>query len=108
MVDPLAQYRKTPLVPPAGVVKPPKGSDEYVAFGTKDKVLRLDIRRAMAPTHSPFYASLSNVVHDGTYGTNFVLYYGFLMVLVRGKNLQTLIFAVKNSMADSPLFDMRS
>lgn len=47
--------------------------DEYAAFGAKDKVTRLRIRRAMAPTRSPGYAYLLDVVYDSQYGTNFVL-----------------------------------
>jgi len=105
MGDPLAQFRKTPVAPAgavlggAGTGKPTE-PDAYTAFGTKDKVLRLRIRRAMAPTRSPGYAYLMDVVYDGSYGTNFVLVYTFLMVLVRGKNLQQLVFALEGGMAD--------
>jgi hypothetical protein len=97
--DPLAQFRKTPPAPKGGVV-PPKAPDEYVAFGTKDKVSRLRIRSAMAPVNSPGYHILLNVVYDGEYGTNFVLLYTVLMVLVRGKNLQKVVFAIENAQAD--------
>jgi len=105
MADPLAQYRKTPAPPGAapasgGGPDKPKDADGYVAFATKDKVSRLRIRRAMAPTRSPGYAYLLDVVYDGSYGTNFVLVYTFLMVLVRGKNLQSLVFALESGMAD--------
>ena len=97
--DPLAQYRRTPAAP-GGTQARPRETDEYVAFDGKDKVSRLRIRRAMAPTRSPGYAYLMDVVYDGGYGTNFVLVYTFLMVLVRGKNLQALIYALENGMAD--------
>src|SRR5882762_2433598 len=104
--DPLAQYRKSPqipaggtTVPPAGM-QPPKGAEEYVAFGTKDKVNRLRIHSAMAPTHAPSYNILLDIVYDGAYGTNFVLLYTVMMVLVRGKNLQKMVFALENGMAD--------
>jgi hypothetical protein len=102
MVDPLAQFRKTPpgAGAPAMTSTPPKEREGYVAFGTKDKVSRLRIRRAMAPTRSPGYAYLLDVVYDGNYGTNFVLVFTFLMVLVRGKNLQQLVFALESGMAD--------
>lgn len=99
VADPLAQFRKTPIAPGGGPGKP-KETDEYAAYGTKDKVFRLRIRRAMAPTRSPGYAYLLDVVYDSSYGTNFVLVYTFLMVLVRGKNLQSLVFALENGMAD--------
>jgi hypothetical protein len=97
--DPLAEFRKTPPAPRGGPI-PPKGTDEYVAFGTKDKVNRLRIRSVMAPVNSPGYHILLNVVYDGEYGTNFVLLYTVLMVLVRGKNLQKVVFAIENGQAD--------
>jgi hypothetical protein len=97
--DPLAEFRKTPPAPRGGAI-PPKGTDEYVAFGTKDKVNRLRIRSVMAPVNSPGYHILLNVVYDGEYGTNFVLLYTVLMVLVRGKNLQKVVFAIENGQAD--------
>ena len=105
MNDPLAQFRRTPVAPggaaaaTSGPAKP-KDPEAYVAFSTKDKVSRLRIRRAMAPTRSPGYPYLLDVVYDGSYGTNFVLVFTFLMVLVRGKNLQSLVFALENGMAD--------
>ena len=97
--DPLAEFRKTPPAPRGGAI-PPKGADEYVAFGTKDKVNRLRIRSVMAPVNAPGYHILLNVVYDGEYGTNFVLLYTVLMVLVRGKNLQKVVFAIENGQAD--------
>ena len=97
--DPLAEFRKTPPAPRAGVVRP-KETDEYVAFGTKDKVNRLRIRSVMAPVNSPGYHILLNVVYDGEFGTNFVLLFTVLMVLVRGKNLQKVVFAIENGQAD--------
>jgi len=79
---------------------PPKVADEYVAFGTKDKVFRLRIRSAAAPVNSPGYNILLNVVYDGDHWTHFMLVYTVLMVLVRGKNLQNTVFAIENGMAD--------
>jgi len=97
MTDPLAQFRKKP----AGATEPPPGEPEgYVAFGTKDKVERLRIRRAFAPTRSPGYAYLLDIAYDGPFGTNFVLVYTFLMVLVRGKNLQPVVMALESGTAD--------
>ncbi len=52
--DPLAPYRRTPL-PPEATTTRPKEPEGYVAFGGKDRVERLRIRRAMAPTRSPRY-----------------------------------------------------
>jgi hypothetical protein len=95
--DPLAQYRKTSN--PVGRAVPTE-TNEYAAFGTKDKVHRLRIRSLTAPVNSPGYNILLNVVYDGEKGTHFVLVYTVLMVLVQGRNLQKLIFAIENGMAD--------
>ena len=99
MTDPLAQFRRKPVEPKAE--KPPPGeTEEYVAFNARDKVDRLRIRRANDPTRSPGYAYLLDIVYDGFYGTNFVLVYTFLMVLVRGWNLQGLITALEMGTVD--------
>jgi hypothetical protein len=99
MSDPLAQFRKKP-VGPGSETTPPQTPEGYVAFDAKDKVDRLKIRRANDPTRSPGYAYLLDVVYDGSYGTNFVLVYTFLMVLVKGRNLQNLIMALEMGTAD--------
>lgn len=94
MTDPLAQFRKKPAAGAASDTTG-EGGGGYVAFEAKDRVERLRIRRAMAPARSPGYAYLLDVVHDGPYGTNFVLVYTFLMVLVRGRNLQAVVAALE-------------
>src|SRR5580658_4142237 len=83
--DPLAQFRKTPPAP-KGAMIPPTGPDEYLAFGTKDKVHRLRIRSASPLVHSPGYNLLLDIVSDGQLGTSFILVYTVLLVMVRGKN----------------------
>jgi len=100
MNDPLAQYRRSSTAPATGGVPPTEGAGEYLAYGTKDKVHRLRIRNASSLTHSPGYNLLVDVVYDGDYGTNVVLVYTVLMVRVEGKNLQKLVFAIENGMAD--------
>lgn len=97
--DILAQFRKTPSAASVSTT-PPKETDEYVAFGTKDKVNRLRIRSAGDLTNAPGYNVLLNVVYDGRQGTHCMLVYTVLMVLVRGRNLQKLVFAIENGMAD--------
>jgi hypothetical protein len=99
MADPLAQFRKVPTDTKGGVV-PPVEVDEYVAFGTKDKVRRLRIRSATPLVHSPGYNLLLDVVSDGQSGTNCILVYTILLVMVQGKNLQKMVFAIENGMAD--------
>lgn len=101
MADPLDKYRKKASpASPGSDAGDPTSREEYAAFGAKDKVLRLRIRRALAPTRSPGYTYLLDVVYDGSYGTNFVLVFTFLMVLVRGRNLQPVVSALENGMAD--------
>jgi hypothetical protein len=102
----LAKYRRKPITPSAGVVMPaPESSPstaaepEYVAFDAQDNAVRLRIYSTMAPAQSPRYNLLLNVAFDGDYGTNFVLTFTMMMVLVRGRNLQKLIFAIENDMA---------
>ncbi|MBI3867418.1 MAG: hypothetical protein HY299_02720 [Verrucomicrobia bacterium] len=99
MNDPLAQFRKKQ---PTREQSPPtdQGPEDYLAFGTKDRVERLRVRRAAAPTRSPGYAYLLDISYDGPFGTNFVLAYTFLMVLVRGKNLQQVVTALELGTCD--------
>jgi hypothetical protein len=94
--DLLAQFRRTSATS-AG--RPPAVPEEYVAFAGKDKALYLDIRLAKPPHHSPRNNLLLNVAHDGAYGTNFLLTYTIMSVLVRGRNLQEVVFAIQNHMA---------
>ena len=100
MADPLAQFRKKPPgAVEAGTAV--RQQDEYVAFETKDKVDRLLIRQANAQARSPGYAFLLDIAYDGPYGTNFVLYYSFMMmVLVEGRNLQPVIMALQMGTAE--------
>ena len=96
--DPLAPYRRKPLVPET--TPAPKETEGYVAFGGKDRVERLRIRRVMAPTRSPRYLHLQDMAYDGNFGTNFALMFEFMIVLVRGKNLQGMITAIESGTAD--------
>jgi hypothetical protein len=97
--DPLAPYRKTPVQSSGGTV-PPTGGEEYEAFGTKDRVRRLRIRSLAAPVNAPGYNILLNVISDGQQGTHFLLVYSVLVVKVQGRNLQKLVYAIENEMAD--------
>jgi hypothetical protein len=97
--DLLAQYRRTPPTPKGGVMQRNDGND-YVAFGTRDKVHRLRICSASPLVNSLGYNTLLNVVSDGNDGTNFMLVYTVLLVMVKGANLQKMVFAIENGMAD--------
>src|SRR5271154_1010614 len=95
--DPLAQYRRKS--PPPGFEPAPNEPEKYMAFDTKDKVFRLRIRNADDSICAPGYNILLNLLYDKQ-GTHFILTYSVLMVLVRGRNLQRVIFAIENGMAD--------
>ena len=97
MDDILAQHRKKPL---AGAVVKPKQDDKYVAFAAKDRVERLRIRRALAPTRAPQYLHLQDMAYDGEFGTNFALVFDFMLVLVRGRNLQGVVSAIEAGTCD--------
>jgi hypothetical protein len=95
--DPLAEFRRPgdkrgekPRAQP-----PPLGLKPYVAFDAKDKLQSLDIRQVLGPTHSPTYAYLLNVVFDHEYFTGFMLFFSFMVVKARGKNLREVINAIK-------------
>jgi hypothetical protein len=101
MNDPLAQYRKKPVGNSTTETPPPKSPVEYSAFDAKDNVDRLSIRQANTQSRTPGYAYLLDITHDGPFGTNFVLYYSFMMVvMVEGKNLQPVIMAIQMGTAE--------
>ena len=99
MNDPLSKYRNK-AASAAGSFATPDGPEEYAAFATKDRVERLKIKCANQPTRAPGYDNLLEIVYDGRIGTNFVLSFSWLMVLVRGKNLQPVIMALLAGTAD--------
>src|SRR5882724_2222697 len=95
--DPLAAFRRKPV---EGANTLAKESETYVAFGGKDRVERLQIRRVLAPVRAPRYLHLYDLAFDGHFGTNFVLFYDFMVVMVRGKNLQGLVSALQLGTVD--------
>jgi hypothetical protein len=96
--DPLARYRKSP-VSATEVKPPPREPEEYEAFGAKDRVNRLRIRSRTEPVNAPGYNILLNIIYDSE-GTHFILVYSMLMVLVCGKHLGKVIFAIEHELAD--------
>jgi hypothetical protein len=96
MRDPLAAYRKTSAGSPKGDTTESEG---YVAFGAKDNVDRLKIRRVEPPMRAPGYAYLMDLAYDRE-GTSLVLVYNFLLVIIRGRNLQPVVMAVETSTCD--------
>jgi len=96
--DPLAKFRRPGSTraerraappPPPGTPKP------YRAFEASDRLVCLEIRRVLGTTHAPTYAYLLNIAFDHEYFTNFVLFYSFMQVKVRGRNLKDVITAIK-------------
>ena len=98
--DLLAQFRRTATS--GSAVRPPTAPpvpEEYVAFAAKDRAQYLDIRLTTPPYHSPRNNLLINVAHDGPMGTNFLVTYTTMSVMVGGRNLQEIVFAIQNHMA---------
>ena len=99
MNDPLAQFRRKPPASAGtlgtGQTPPPKSPDGYVAFDTKDRVARLKIFKKNYPTHTPGYHYLLDVVYSGQNVTQIVLVFTFLMVFIKGKNLQPIVSALE-------------
>jgi hypothetical protein len=99
MNDPLAEFRRKPLDSKAAKTAGPAEPSGYLAFNAKDKVERLRICRASGLIRTPRYVDLLDVVSDEA-GTNFVLIYNFIMVLVAGRNLREVIMALESGTAE--------
>jgi hypothetical protein len=97
--NPLAGFRRrrpAPIGTPAPeehAAAPAEGGlQPYKAFDSKDNVERLQVRRVLGPTHAPAYGYLLDISYDRDFGTNFVLFYSFgLIVQVRGRHLQNVV-----------------
>ncbi len=96
--DLLAKFRR-----PVEAAQTPalnKEAETYAAFGGKDRVERLQIRRVLDPVRAPRYMHLYDMAFDGHYGLNFTLFYEHMVVMVRGKNLQGLVSALQLGTVD--------
>ena len=93
----MAAFRRKPI---EGANSLAKEAETYVAFGGKDRVERLQIRRVLDPVRAPRYLHLYDMAFDGHFGTNFVLFYDFMVVMVRGKNLQGMVSALQTGTVD--------
>ena len=94
--DILAPYRKTPLAAPASTATAPKGKAEYAAFGTKDNVPTLRIRRRDFLTYATAYNFLLVAAYDDDRGTIIMLNFSFMKVKIEGRNLQNLVHAINS------------
>jgi hypothetical protein len=97
--DILAPFRKAPLAP-ASAAAPPEGKAEYVAFGTKDNVSGLRIRRRDFLTYATGYNFLLVAAYDDDRGTVIMLNFSFMKVKIEGKNLQNLVHAINAKKAE--------
>lgn len=98
MQDPLSQFRRNaPASSKAGPVPPE--DNEYVAFGTKDRCIRLRVRPRGEAVNSIAYTILLNVVYSDD-GSFCILIFTIATVLVQGRNLQQMVFAIENGLAD--------
>jgi hypothetical protein len=96
MADQLESFRRKSA--PASTVKAstaPAGNEPYIAFATKDKLGRFDIRTKDGLSHSPAYNYLLDVSYDRRAYTSVLLVLSFMLVRIRGKNLKPLIDAIK-------------
>jgi hypothetical protein len=96
--SPLEKYRRQGAPGAPEVIAKPVEPGElkpYRAFDPQDRNLSLDIHRVLGTSYSPSYGYLLNVAYDNEYFTNFVLYYTFMRVEVRGKNLREVIKGIK-------------
>jgi hypothetical protein len=97
--DILAPYRKTPLAP-ASAVGTPGGKADYAAFGTKDHVPCLRIRRRNFLTYAVGYNILLINTYDDDKGKIILLHFSVMKVKIEGRNLQGLIHALNSKKVD--------
>jgi len=71
--------------------QPPKNSEglaDYLAFNAQDRNKNLEIKTAKGINRAPAYAYLLDVLSDGQRGTEISLLFSFMVIDIRGKNLQ--------------------
>ena len=98
MSDPLAQFRKRLDKEPApekSAAASPDGREVYEAFRAVDREpKRLQIRPSIQPWVRATYSYLQYIAEDNGRGTRFNLVFGFLVVVIRGRNLGNIISAI--------------
>jgi len=100
VADPLAQFRKRldkPAVAEKTVVPSADGKEAYQAFNAVDREpKRLHIRPAIQPWVWATYNYLQYIAEDNGRGTRVNLVFGFLVVVVRGRNLSKMTGAINS------------
>lgn len=70
------------------LVKNGAGLPDYLAFNVRDRTKYLEIKTTRGINRAPAYAYLLDVISDGERGTEISLLFSFMVVDIRGKNLQ--------------------
>lgn len=95
--DPLASFRRTQKTDSTNVPAEPNYYEAYGIAGDRSPDRRLEVRQVLAAWHAPSYRYLMDVVFDGAHGTEIVLVFSFLMVKIKGRNLQAVRRAIIES-----------
>ena len=66
----------------------------YQAFETHERAARLNIRCARIPSRYPGYNYLLDVIYDYDFSASFTLIYTFMVVEVKGRNLDPVVHAI--------------
>ena|ERR1700734_1544777 len=74
--------------------RPAPESTAYVAFELRDGAARIEIECAASPSRFPAYSYLLDVIYDRFHQSAFSLVYSFMVVNVRGANLEPVVHAV--------------
>jgi hypothetical protein len=94
--DPLALFKRTPILDRQESEPPPPSDDEYAAFHAVDREQkRLSVRAVgLAWVHAS-YSFLQYVTEDAGRGRMFYIIYGFMVIEVRGRNLSPVVDAIR-------------
>lgn len=80
---------------PLPVISPPlEESPTYQAFETQERAARLNIRCARGPSRYPAFTYLLDIIFDYDFSASFTLIYTFMVVEVRGRNLDPVVHAL--------------
>jgi hypothetical protein len=94
--DPLALFKRSPILDRQKPEPPLPGDDEYAAFHAVDRdQKRLSARAVgLAWVHAS-YSFLQYVTEDAGRGRMFYIIFGFMVIEVRGRNLSPVVDAIR-------------
>lgn len=80
----------------ASIENPAGDVGVYAAFAVAEgrPPERMEIRRLVGDSHAPAYRYLMNISYDRDFSTEIVLYYSFMEVQIRGRNLAPVVKAL--------------